>query len=87
MNSFPVTPIGSLIFIEPAPIDDSPIKVIESPRASWRGVVLAVGPDATECRVGDVVRLKPSQAIDAVFHRTKVWIVREENILAVEEAA
>jgi co-chaperonin GroES (HSP10) len=40
-----------------------------------------------ECGVGDVVRLKPANAIEAVFGQQHVWVVREEDVLAVEDAA
>jgi co-chaperonin GroES (HSP10) len=93
--SFPVKPIGSLLFVEPLQIE-STVAVVIDPRKSWRGKVLAVGPGAPlpdgstlpmECKVGDTVRLKPANAIEAVFGQQHVWVVREEDVLAVEDAA
>jgi co-chaperonin GroES (HSP10) len=94
--SFPVTPIGSLLFIEPLKIESETVVVLIDPRKSWRGKVLAAGPGAPlpdgsatpmECKVGDIVYLSPTQAIDAVFGQTPVWVVRDEDVLAVEDAA
>lgn len=94
--SFPVQPIGSLLFIEPLKIESETVVVLINPRVSWRGKVLAAGPGAPradgtaepmECKVGDIVRLKPANAIDAVFGQTPVWVVRDEDVLAVEDAA
>ncbi len=93
--SFPVQPIGSLLFIEPAQIE-STVAVVIDPRKSWRGKVLAAGPGAPradgtcepmECKVGDVVYLSPTRAIEAVFGHTPVWVTDDANILAVEDAA
>lgn len=93
--SFPVKPIGSLLFVEPMQIE-STVAVMIDPRKSWRGKVLAAGPGAPlpdgsalpmECKPGDIVRLKPTNAIEAVFGQQKVWVVRDEDILAVEDAA
>jgi hypothetical protein len=86
MSQFPVQPIGSLLFVEPAQLE-STVAVVVDPRSSWRGKVLAKGPDAKEVAVNDMVRMKPTQAIDAVFHQRRVWVVREEDVLAVEDAA
>jgi co-chaperonin GroES (HSP10) len=93
--SFPLSPIGDLLFIEPMQVE-STVAVVRDPRASLRGKVLAAGPgsprtdgtcDPMEVKAGDIVRLKLSQAIDAVFGQQKVWVVKESDVLAVEDAA
>jgi co-chaperonin GroES (HSP10) len=94
-NSFSVSPIGDLLFVEPLQIE-STVAVVRDPRASWRGKVLAAGPGAPrpdgtcapmECKVGDIARLKPSNAIESVFGQKRIWIVCDSDVLAVEDAA
>ena len=88
----PIQPIGDLLFVEPAQLEASKI-VIVNPRSAWRGKVVAAGPGAPlpdgtlvpmEVGVGDYVRLKPTNAIESVWNQTRVWIVREADVLAVE---
>jgi co-chaperonin GroES (HSP10) len=95
MPVFPVSPIGSLLFIEPLQLE-STVAVVIDPRKSWRGKVLAAGPGAPlpdgsvtpmECKVDDIVRLKPANAIEAVFGQQKIWVVKDEDVLAIEDAA
>lgn len=86
----PIQPIGDLLFVEP---EANTSRIITDPRASWRGKVVAAGPGAPlpdgtlvpmEVGVGDYVRLKPTNAIESVFNQTRVWIVKESDVLAVE---
>ena len=76
-----IKPAGSLIFIEPRDTDRAVLLIDH--RQGWRGNIIAVGPKAS-LSVGDFVHLKPSNAIEGVFHQQRVWIVREEDLLAVE---
>jgi co-chaperonin GroES (HSP10) len=95
MPAFPVEPIGSLLFIEPLQLKAA-VAVVVDPRKSWRGKVLAAGPGAPlpdgslapmECKIGDIVHVRPTQAIEAVFGHTQVWVTDDSNILAIEAAA
>lgn len=88
----PIQPIGDLLFVEPAQLEASKIVIVD-PRQAWRGKVVAAGPGAPlpdgtlvpmEVGVGDYVRLKPTNAIESVWNQTRVWIVREADVLAVE---
>jgi hypothetical protein len=80
---FPVAPTEGLLFVEPRNPPNPAGIVLLDPRKAWRGEVKAAGAGC-ECKVGDIVHLKPTQAIEAVFHRSPVWIVRDESVLAVE---
>lgn len=86
----PIQPIGDLLFVEPA---QTASLIVTDPRASWRGKVVAAGPGAPkpdgsavpmEVGVGDFIRLKPTQAIESVWNQTRIWIVKEADVLAVE---
>lgn len=88
--SLPIQPIGDLLFVEP---EANTSRIITDPRASWRGKVVAAGPGRPladgrtvpmEVGVGDIIRLKPTNAIESVYNQTSVWIVKEEDVLAVE---
>jgi co-chaperonin GroES (HSP10) len=88
--SLPIQPIGDLLFVEPA---GEVSRIVVDPRASWRGKVVAAGPGRPlpsggciplEVKVGDMVRLKPTNAIESVWGQTPIWIVKEEDVLAVE---
>lgn len=88
----PVEPIGDLLFVEPAQLEAGKIVIID-PRSSWRGKVVAAGPGAPlpdgsvvpmEVGVGDIIRLKPTNAIESVWNQTRIWMVREADVLAVE---
>lgn len=88
----PIQPIGDLLFVEPAQLEATKIVIID-PRSAWRGRVVAAGPGAPrpdgstvpmECKPGDYVRLKPTNAIESVWNQTRIWIVKESDVLAVE---
>lgn len=88
---FPVTPLGELCFIAPESLDGL-IQTLD-PGKSFRGRIVAAGPgrplpDGSSApmavRVGDVVRIKQGNAVEAVFENKRHWIVRESDLLAVE---
>jgi co-chaperonin GroES (HSP10) len=95
MSSFPIEPLGDLVFIVPESEDGLKIASIDA-RTSLRGRVVAVGPGLPlpeggylpcDVKVGDIVRLSPGRTIEAVFNQQRTWITRESTLLAVEEAA
>lgn len=88
---FPVTPLGELCFIAPESLDGL-IQTLD-PGKSFRGRIVAAGPgrplpDGSSAPmavcVGDVVRIKQGNAVEAVFENKRHWIVRESDLLAVE---
>lgn len=88
---FPVTPLGELCFIAPESLDGL-IQTLD-PGKSFRGRIVAAGPGRPmpdgssapmQVRVGDVVRIKQGNAVEAVFDQKMHWIVRESDLLAVE---
>lgn len=80
--AFPVIPISDLVFAGPEL--QAALVQLPDPRSDLRGRVLAVGPKATEVKVGDMVRLAPGKSIEAVFEQKRTWVTREPEILAVE---
>ena len=84
MSKLSVQPIGDIVFVYPE-VSASKIEVLNH-RAGLRGRVAAAGPEVTEIRVNDMVRLAPGRTIEAVFDQKQVWVTREDQILAVEEA-
>lgn len=89
--SFPITPLGELCFVRPESLDEL-VQVLDE-RKSLRGIIVACGPgrplpDGTsapmEVEVGDIVRLKQGNAVEAVFDQQRHWIVRESDLLCVE---
>jgi co-chaperonin GroES (HSP10) len=88
---FPVTPLGELCFIEPE-AQARTIHILDE-RQALRGRVIARGPgrpmpDGSSApmsvRVGDMVRIKQGNAVEAFFDQKRHWIVRESDLLAVE---
>lgn len=88
---FPVTPLGELCFIAPESMDGL-IQTLD-PAKALRGRIVAMGPGRPmpdgsaapmSVQVGDVVRIKQGNAVEAVFDQKQHWIVRESDLLAVE---
>ena len=88
---FPVTPLGELCFIAPESLDGL-VQTLD-PAKALRGRVVACGPGRPlpdgssapmQIRVGDVVRVKQGNAVEAIFAQKRHWIVRESDLLAVE---
>jgi chaperonin GroES len=88
-----LNPIEDIVVVAPE-IARTAIEMLD-PRSSLRGRVLAVGPGRvtsegvlveSEIKVNDMVRLAPSKAIEAIFDSKRVWITRERELLAVEDA-
>lgn len=84
-------PLGDLCFIEPE-AEASAIHILDE-RKALRGRVVACGPGRPlsdgsavpmEVKVGDIVRLKQGNAIEAIFTQKRMWIVREADLLCVE---
>jgi co-chaperonin GroES (HSP10) len=91
VSTFPVSPIDDLVFVSPE-LSNAIVQQLD-PRVALRGRVLAVGPGRRtsdgvlvepDVKVGDVVRLAPGKAIEAVFDQRRVWVSRERELLAVE---
>lgn len=88
---FPVTPLGELCFIQPESLDGL-VQTLD-PGKALRGRIVAAGPGRPlpdgsaapmSVGVGDVVRIKQGNAVEAVFEQKRHWIVRESDLLAVE---
>lgn len=88
-----ITPIEDIVVVAPA-LARTAIEMLD-PRSCLRGRVLAIGPGRVtsegvlippEVQVNDMVRLAPSKAIEAIFDQKKIWIMRERDLLAVEES-
>lgn len=86
-----MTPLGEICFVEPESADGL-VKTLD-PAKALRGRVVACGPGRPlpdgssvpmQVKVGDVVRLKQGNAIEAVFTQKRTWIVRESDLLCVE---
>lgn len=84
-------PLGELCFIEPEG-EVRKIHILDE-RKALRGRVVACGPGRPlsdgssapmEVKVGDIVRLKQGNAIEAVFTQKRTWIVRESDLLCIE---
>lgn len=87
----PIIPLGEICFIEPESLDGL-VQTLDA-RKALRGRVVACGPGRPltdgsavpmEVKVGDVVRLKQGNAIEAIFTQKRTWIVRESDLLCVE---
>ena len=92
MQLIPVQPIGDICFVKPEALNGI-IQTLDE-RKALRGRIVACGPGRPlscggvvpmEVKVGDIVRVKQGQAIDAIFSSVRHWIVREEAILGIEE--
>lgn len=88
---FPITPLGELCFIEPESMDGL-VQTLDASNA-LRGRIVAKGPGRPmpdgssapmDVKVGDYVRIKQGNAVEAVFGQKKHWIVRESDLLCVE---
>lgn len=86
-----MTPLGEICLIEPEA--QAALLVMLDARKSLRGRVIACGPGRPlpdgscvpmEVKVGDFVRVKQGQAIEAVLANQRTWIVRESDLLCVE---
>lgn len=84
-------PLGEICFIEPEALDGM-VQVLDE-RKALRGRIIACGPGRPlpdgsaapmEVKVGDIVRVKQGNAIEAVFTQKRTWIVRESDLLCVE---
>lgn len=89
--TFPITPLGELCFIEPASMDGL-VQTLD-PAKALRGKIVATGPGRPmpdgssaqmDVKVGDFVRIKQGNAVEAVFGQKMHWIVRESDLLCVE---
>lgn len=89
--SFPITPLGELCFVQPESIEGI-VQVLDE-RKALRGRIVACGPGRPladgnsapmEVKVGDVVRLRQGNAVEAVFDQKRHWIVRESDLLCIE---
>lgn len=89
--SFPITPLGELCFVQPESIEGI-VQVLDE-RKALRGRIVACGPGRPlpdgnsapmEVKVGDVVRVKQGNAVEAVFNQQRHWIVRESDLLCIE---
>lgn len=88
---FPVTPLGEICFVEPES-EGGLVQVLDE-RKALRGRVVACGPGRPlpdgssvpmEVKVGDIVRVKQGNAVEAIFTQRRTWIVRESDLLCVE---
>lgn len=93
--TFPVTPLGELIFVAPEPSVRGSRIVLSDERKSYRGRVLAAGPGIPlpdgsaipmEVKVDDVVTYDRTTGIESVFDQRRVLIMRESDALTVEPA-
>lgn len=89
--TFPITPLGELCFVQPESIEGI-VQVLDE-RKALRGRIVACGPGRPladgnsapmEVKVGDVVRLRQGNAVEAVFDQKRHWIVRESDLLCIE---
>lgn len=88
-----IRPVEDIVVVAPA-MGTTAIELLD-PRSCLRGRILAVGPGRmtsdgvlieSEVQVNDMVRLAPAKAIEAIFDNKRVWITRERELLAVEDA-
>lgn len=63
------------------PVPDPPKRIVLTDRITARkALVLAIGPDVSECKIGDVVILPGVAAEDPDWQESNVMLIQEGDI-------
>lgn len=86
MSDFPLNLLDDLVAVEPRPPSSAPNAILLPDwQRTLEGNVIAKGPRASEVEVGNKVWFGAADGMEGVFGRRNVRIMRESDLLAVEQ--
>jgi co-chaperonin GroES (HSP10) len=76
---FPIQLLADLVAVQPKSVAQRGAIFLPDWNRSLQGVVLAIGPDCTEVKVGDAITFRATSGMESVFNGVAIRIMKEKE--------